>query len=243
LRGSDGRRRSAPVKVHLINLDRHADRLREFASVNAHLPEVIRFPAIDGRSLDLSALVRGGIIKPGVLDTYTAARLGGALSHLALWDKAIETGEALTVCEDDAILHPDFTARAGRLLRQLPPDWDLILWGWNLQRGARFRVAARREPLPGAVRADEPAKCRFPVPAAADCAAAVPRAPGPRATLLFDFAEGCAGIAGVLCSNSADAASPAGRPPPAECRDRLHDGRSLSEHHGLCQLSAACDHE
>jgi glycosyl transferase, family 25 len=143
LRGSDGRRRSAPVKVHLINLDRHADRLREFASVNAHLPEVIRFPAIDGRSLDLSALVRGGIIKPGVLDTYTAARLGGALSHLALWDKAIETGEALTVCEDDAILHPDFTARAGRLLRQLPPDWDLILWGWN------FNAALDFELLPG----------------------------------------------------------------------------------------------
>jgi glycosyl transferase, family 25 len=143
LRGTVDRRRSAPVNVHLINLDRRADRLRQFTAVNAHLREFVRFPAVDGRGLDAPALIGGGIIKPGILDTYTAARLGAALSHLALWDKAIETGEVLTVCEDDAILHPDFTAQSARLPRQLPGDWDIILWGWN------FNAALDFELLPG----------------------------------------------------------------------------------------------
>src|SRR5215217_5815365 len=119
------------VIVHLINLDPAADRLRAFSETNAHLREVARFPAVDGSGVDVPALVRSGKIKPGILDTYTAGRIGAALSHLALWDKAINTGEALTVCEDDAILHPDYEAHAGRLLNQLPPDWDIILWGWN----------------------------------------------------------------------------------------------------------------
>jgi glycosyl transferase, family 25 len=131
------------VKLYLINLDRAADRLREFAAVNARLSGFIRFPAVDGSGLDPAALTRSGIIDPGVLDTYTAARLGGALSHLALWEQAIESGEALTICEDDAILHADFAAHSARLLRQLPADWDIILWGWN------FNAALDMDFLPG----------------------------------------------------------------------------------------------
>lgn len=131
------------MKVHLINLDRHADRLRQFAAANAHLRDFVRFPAVDGRNLDVAGLIRNGIVKPGILDTFTAARLGSALSHLALWEKTIESGQALTICEDDAILHPDFAAHAARLLRQVPADWDIILWGWN------FNAALDMDFLPG----------------------------------------------------------------------------------------------
>jgi len=129
--------------LHLINLDRGAERLREFSAANRHLRKVVRFTAVDGSGLDLPGLVRSSTIKPGILETYTAARIGGALSHLALWDKAIATGEALTICEDDSILHREFEAHAARLLGQLPADWDIILWGWN------FNAALDIDFLPG----------------------------------------------------------------------------------------------
>ena len=131
------------MKLNLINLDRDAERLQGFAAINNHLRGIIRFPAVDGRTLDLPTLTGDGIITPGIFDTYTAGRLGGALSHLALWDKAIATGETLTICEDDAILHPDFVAHSERLINQLPPGWDIILWGWN------FNAALDFELLPG----------------------------------------------------------------------------------------------
>ena len=129
--------------LHLINLDGAADRLHEFTTLNAHLHEIVRFPAIDGSTVDTAALTRAGIIDPETLETYTPARLGGALSHLALWQQAIETGEALTICEDDALLHRDFERHAGGLLGQLPAGWDLILWGWN------FNAALDIALLPG----------------------------------------------------------------------------------------------
>lgn len=134
------------VTIHLINLDRRADRLREFAALNAHLRNVIRFSAIDGQRLDIAALIREGTIRPGILNTYTAARLGGALSHLALWQQAIDAGKTLTICEDDAILHRDCAAHWARLLPELPGDWDLVVWGWN------FNAALDFELLPGVSR-------------------------------------------------------------------------------------------
>ena len=43
------------MKVHLINLDRHADRLRQFAAANAHLRDFVRFRGVStvkrGRSM------------------------------------------------------------------------------------------------------------------------------------------------------------------------------------------------
>jgi glycosyl transferase, family 25 len=129
--------------LYLINLDRAADRLGEFMAANAHLAEVVRFSAIDGAALDTSALIRTGVIKPEILECYMPARLGGALSHLALWNEAIKTGEALTICEDDALLHGDFESHAARLLSELPADWDLMLWGWN------FNAALDIDFLPG----------------------------------------------------------------------------------------------
>ena len=140
----DSRPNSASrMMLHLINLDRAADRLREFTTLNAHLHKIVRFPAIDGSAVDTAALIRAGIIHPQILETYTPARLGGALSHLALWQEAIETGEALTICEDDALLHRDFESHAARLLGQLPAEWDLIFWGWN------FNAALDIDLLPG----------------------------------------------------------------------------------------------
>lgn len=117
--------------IHVLNLDRTPDRLREFLAVNEHLGELARFPAIDGQALDVAALVESGVIEEGVLATYTRGAIGAALSHLALWSRAIDAQEITTICEDDAIFNRHFDDSAQSVMARLPADWDLIAWGWN----------------------------------------------------------------------------------------------------------------
>lgn len=142
------------MQIQLINLDRTPERLAAFASTNAHLTDVSRFPAVDGAALDLSALIQSGTIRKEILERneavpkhipahYTRGAIGNALSHIALWQRAIERAQPLTVCEDDAIVHGLFASTAKRLLGTLPPDWDIILWGWNADSPVMF------EALPG----------------------------------------------------------------------------------------------
>jgi GR25 family glycosyltransferase involved in LPS biosynthesis len=130
------------MRICLINLDRTPDRLAAFMAVNSHLGEVSRFAAVDGAALDISELIRNGTIRREILNRnetvpadipahYTAGAIGNALSHLALWQEAIESGHALTICEDDAIFHSRYVPTAESLLSALPADWDIILWGWN----------------------------------------------------------------------------------------------------------------
>jgi glycosyl transferase, family 25 len=117
--------------VDLINLDRFADRRREFMTNNAHLREVRRYSKIDGRELDIQALVENRTIERDIVNTYSAGALAAALAHIALWDNAIQTGEVVTICEDDAIFHHQFEHEAGAIIGRLPADWDVLVYGWN----------------------------------------------------------------------------------------------------------------
>jgi GR25 family glycosyltransferase involved in LPS biosynthesis len=118
--------------IHFINLDRTPDRCREFLQTNRHISQLSRFPAVDGTTLDPDALVRNGTIAAGIRHLYSPGALGVALSHLALWEKAIQTGQPITVCEDDAIFHQRFPDLIKGMMRRLPANWDFLLWGWNL---------------------------------------------------------------------------------------------------------------
>jgi glycosyl transferase family 25 len=137
--------------IHLINLDRSTERLAEFRAANPQLENLRRFPAIDGYQQEISSLVADGTFETGVADGYTPGALGAALSHLALWQEAIERSEALTVCEDDAIFNRHFMPAAERVIGALPPDWDFILWGWNFDSWLLFDL------LPGV----SPCLCGF----------------------------------------------------------------------------------
>ena len=53
------------------------------------------------------------------------------MSHIALWKRAVAHGQALTIAEDDAIFHGQFRRHAAAVMANLPPAWDIILWGWN----------------------------------------------------------------------------------------------------------------
>lgn len=117
--------------TYLINLDRSPERLSGFQAVNAHLENVVRFPAIDGGKQDIAALIAGGSIDQVSATHYTPGAVGAALSHIALWTRAIDAQQSLTVCEDDAIFNANFAQASRLLIETLPADWDFILWGWN----------------------------------------------------------------------------------------------------------------
>jgi glycosyl transferase, family 25 len=117
------------VRVHLINLDRDRERLNRFHDLNAHLPDVVKPLAIEGRRLDREVLQELGYITPNL--SYNNAALGNAHSHIELWRKSVESNQPTTIAEDDAIVARDFVTAYDDFLRKVPSDWDIVLWGWN----------------------------------------------------------------------------------------------------------------
>lgn len=116
-----------PVRV--ISLKRTPERKRSFEGRNPHL-EFEYFEAVDGAAFTKDALDATGLFDPG-LKHYSPGAYGGAMSQIRLWQEVVRAGHAMTVVEDDAIFRRDFGAEHERVLGELPPDWDFILWGWN----------------------------------------------------------------------------------------------------------------
>ena len=117
--------------IYLINLDRSTDRLAEFRKRNAHLRDVVRFPAVDGQKLDREALVAEGVITQDC--TYTLGALGCGLSHVALWKKSIDEDRPITIAEDDAIFSQQFHTHSEELTGNPSDDWDIVVWGFVFQ--------------------------------------------------------------------------------------------------------------
>lgn len=118
------------MEISLINLDRQPDRLASFQRFNAHLSQVTRVAAMEGGNYSRAVLLEKNIFAepmPG----YTAGAIGCALSHLSQWENAFNTGKVTTVAEDDALFHPDFESLAPEVIKSLPCEWDIVLWGWN----------------------------------------------------------------------------------------------------------------
>jgi len=128
------------MRIHFINLDRSPDRLAEFRAVNGHLSDIERISAVDGKTLDMRSLVARGLVEGDILSMYPIGAVGAALSALALWEIAIERGENLTIADDDVIFHSRFEQHAGEVINSLPPDWDLVLWGWNFDLFMSFEM-------------------------------------------------------------------------------------------------------
>jgi GR25 family glycosyltransferase involved in LPS biosynthesis len=136
------------LDIRVINLDRSKDRLLTFESLNTH-PNLKfrRFSAVDGKDVERGPLVDRGIMTADL--SYSDGALGCALSHLALWDLAIEQNQSLTVCEDDAIFNRGFDVAAESLIKALPGDWHMILWGWNFDSVLLFDMIPGVSPCLG----------------------------------------------------------------------------------------------
>lgn len=118
----------APLAVHVINLARSSARMARFRALNPHLGDVQRFEAVDGSAVDRAALIVSGDMLADC--PYGPGTLGCALSHVALWRKAVAENRPLTVMEDDALVAHRFAQRAEHLLGLAPPDWDFMHWGY-----------------------------------------------------------------------------------------------------------------
>jgi glycosyl transferase family 25 len=127
------------MEICYLNLARRADRDAAFLQFNSHLSNLRRIDAVDGNSLDLERLVREGIMA-GPLPGFTQGALGNALSHRMIWEQSIQCGAAVTIAEDDAVFNLHFEPKASRVLSLLPPDWDLIYWGWNFDSGIDVQI-------------------------------------------------------------------------------------------------------
>jgi GR25 family glycosyltransferase involved in LPS biosynthesis len=114
--------------LYVISLERTPERWRAFEAANQGGPAYARFDAVDGLKIDRGELMSGGLMSDGL--SYTPGAVGCALSHIAFWRACAAAHGPVTVCEDDAILHPDFQTYAAAAAN-LQPDFDLILWGWN----------------------------------------------------------------------------------------------------------------
>jgi glycosyl transferase, family 25 len=128
------------LRVHVINLDRTPERFSAFMATNRHLSDALRVPAVDGRALDMPGLVARALVAEDVLTGYSRNALGCTLSHVGLWTAATESDRVLTVAEDDAIFNRDFDRLAETALRELPPDWDIVLWGFNFDGFMSFEM-------------------------------------------------------------------------------------------------------
>ena len=115
-----------PVRV--ISLTRSVTRREAFNQLNKHI-NFEYFDAIDGLEITKQMIVESQLFQDAL--PYTTGSYGAALSHLNLWERAIKENRVVTIAEDDAVFRFDFEEQYCRLINNLPPDWDIILWGWN----------------------------------------------------------------------------------------------------------------
>ena len=121
----------------VISLARTPDRLERFRTLNAHV-DAQWVPAVDGQCYGRIEAERNGLISPGL--AYTPGAIGCLASHAEFWRFTDAGKHICTIFEDDAVIHAEFYALRERVLGSLPPDWDICLWGFNLNAGVVFDV-------------------------------------------------------------------------------------------------------
>lgn len=109
-----------PYKV-CINLDKRSDRWEKMRSRFAqhNIEQVIRFPALDGKTLKIPTSWN-----------YLPGAYGCLRSHLAVIEQACEQArQSVLIFEDDAVFDPQLNTRFAECVKQLPQDWDMVLFG------------------------------------------------------------------------------------------------------------------
>lgn len=104
-----------------INLDKRQDRWERITARFAknEISQVVRFPAVDGKNLEIPSLWRDS---PGA---YGCLR-----SHLTVVEQARnEARLSVLIFEDDAVFAPEFSAKFATYVKQLPGDWDMVFFG------------------------------------------------------------------------------------------------------------------
>ena len=144
-------------ECYCINLARRSDRLRKYeASARRAGLRWTRFEAVDGAAInyptgDFDA--RWDATRNAEHDRHvapgprraTAGERGCALSHVALWRKAIETEGWLLITEDDCRFDANFDRELRRVWPLIPQDAELVYLGFS-DRGDRAYDAVAAAP-------------------------------------------------------------------------------------------------
>lgn len=128
-------------KILVMSLPRRRDRYEKFQRWNDQ--QAIGYEwveAIDGQQLHFPDLVQENLASPQ-LQHYTPGALGCALSHRKLWQRCVAENQAIVVCEDDAVLRKDFAIVVPDILQKLPPDWDIVLLGYNFDSATSLEIS------------------------------------------------------------------------------------------------------
>lgn len=106
-------------KVYCINLERRTDRWERMNTIfNNYNIVVEKHKAIDGKTIKNT----NGVISNG--------QIGCLRSHRAVIQNAIDLKhEKICVFEDDLILKEGFNEKFESVIRNVPPDWDMIYLG------------------------------------------------------------------------------------------------------------------
>jgi GR25 family glycosyltransferase involved in LPS biosynthesis len=145
------------IPAYCITLERRPDRWRRFQDqVGVRgMPRMRRFFGVDGKTLDIRTDPRVAIFtKRNILlktrrsheELDSVGGVGCALSHIALWQWMVDNNEEMMlVMEDDAVVPPDFVARANALIERSPTLSNPSVWDiWHI--GARWDVTTPMDP-------------------------------------------------------------------------------------------------
>lgn len=117
------------IKKYIIHLEDHVDRKRDFLSNNPGLSDLVWTAGTKGACVDRTAMIAAGDLAPGA--EMVDGALGNAVSLIRLLRLCIDTGEIVTILENDAILAHEFDRHSLRLMESIHFDFDIIQWGWN----------------------------------------------------------------------------------------------------------------
>lgn len=85
--------------------------------------------AVVGRDLGAEIIENKSLFTEDI--SYSRGIAGNALSHLLLWQYSFNNNLSITVAEDDCFFRLDFNEYFSTITDLLPPDWDIVHWGWN----------------------------------------------------------------------------------------------------------------
>ncbi|MDA8329102.1 MAG: glycosyltransferase family 25 protein [Betaproteobacteria bacterium] len=132
------------MNIKVISMETSNERRKNFINLNKHI-KFDFFNAVDGNQFTQEFIASTNLFEKGL--PYTAGAYGCALSHLILWDEAINLDKVITIAEDDAIFRFDFENLYKKKLNSLPPDWDIVLWGWNFDSILSLNVMPNISPV------------------------------------------------------------------------------------------------
>lgn len=132
-------------KIYYINLDRDEDRkdyiinlCKKYTTLSN---ELIRFPGIDGRTIDINTIDKNIISDNARQDilsgnqrifgiTLTYGSLGCALSHKKIWEECADSSKPYLIFEDDIIIDNTFDNKLIEILQYLSQeDYDICYLG------------------------------------------------------------------------------------------------------------------